>query len=175
MALPTQMWIAHSPTGPPRAERFEPAVNAGPVLPKPSRGGLWTSTWDGRDGSGWTAFMDADGWAPDGGQHGVWLLDVDPQARLICIDTLQDLRDLLDRYATPAPAGWPSALNDARGIDFEALAADGFHGVHLTDDGQWATRLTSPNLYGWDCESTLWLTWAFTRVRQLDPAAGQPS
>lgn len=27
--------------------------------------------------------------------------------------------------------------------------------MHLTSEGQWRTRMSSPSLYGWDCESTL--------------------
>lgn len=33
---------------------------------------------------------------------------------------------------------------------------DGIECIHLTESGQWNTRLTRPlNLYGWDCESIL--------------------
>ena len=76
------------------------------------------------------------------------------------VDTLADLRGLLKGYS----------LNRGRAedhffqpLDFERMAAD-FDAVHLTDEGQWATRLTQPSLYGWDCESTCWLRWAFERA-----------
>lgn len=53
-----------------------------------------------------------------------------------------------------------------RWLKFSEMAKQ-FDGMHLTDNGQWATRLPpfdSPNLYGWDCESTLWFRWAFDKV-----------
>jgi len=45
--------------------------------------------------------------------------------------------------------------------DYEECATR-YDAIHLTDRGQWATRMTHPkNLYGWDCESVLILNKTF--------------
>lgn len=48
----------------------------------------------------------------------------------------------------------------------EAIAKK-YDAVHLTSEGQWRTRHSTPNLYGWDCESTLWLRWKFEKVEYI--------
>lgn len=50
--------------------------------------------------------------------------------------------------------------------DFELLAKH-FDVIHLTENGQYETRLNHPDLYGWDCESSLWLNWAVEKVEDL--------
>lgn len=41
-------------------------------------------------------------------------------------------------------------------IDFEILVREGFDAMHLTVEGESATRHTFPrSLYGWDCETVL--------------------
>lgn len=39
--------------------------------------------------------------------------------------------------------------------DFEEMVKQGFDAIWLTEDGQWKTRLSTPDLYGWDCECVL--------------------
>jgi hypothetical protein len=53
-------------------------------------------------------------------------------------------------------------------LDFEAISND-YDGIHLTTNGESATRLTSGiSLYGWDVECTLWFRWCFESVEKLD-------
>jgi hypothetical protein len=88
-----------------------------------------------------------------GPSFNVWLLNPDPAARIAHIDTYSDLAALVAAYPGPGV--------DTRFPDWEAVSRD-YDAVHLTDAGQWATRLSHPHdLYGWDCESTLWFRWCF--------------
>jgi hypothetical protein len=98
--------------------------------------------------------------------HG-WVLTPDPAVHVFVVHTLDDLATLDRRYPwhpVPDMAG----MTLLRGLDFERMRADGYDGVHLTEQGQWRTRLTELNLYGWDCESTIWLRWAFTSVEPVE-------
>lgn len=122
-------------------------------------GGLWTSTWDPEYGSGWIDWCLAESFA--GPSFNVWLLTPDPAARLYEVATLDDLERLVEQY--PGETG---RLGGTREYPSWTAVAEDYDGVHLTDDGQWATRMSHPvNLYGWDCECTLWFRWKFTGVR----------
>ena len=147
-SLPVQAW-AHS--GPPDASLIAPVTGA--RLRKP-REAFWTSTWDERTGSGWTRWCDNENFR--GPEHNIWLLTPAPDARLFTVDSYADLDRLHSRYGVDH--------HGVDGLDWPAIAAD-YDGVHLTDDGQWRTRLSQPyDLYGWDCGSTAWFRWAFTTV-----------
>lgn len=72
-------------------------------------------------------------------------------ARVALIDRLWDLQALMDRYAQPIDPTW---MYPKRYLDFEKIKAD-WDAIELTSDGQWATRISEPDLYGWDCASIL--------------------
>jgi hypothetical protein len=78
------------------------------------------------------------------------------------VSCLDDLKVLLTTYPLDRGKSEDYAFQP---LDFERMAQD-FDGMHLTDEGQWSTRLTQPSLYGWDCESTCWFRWMFDRVEQ---------
>ena len=83
-------------------------------------------------------------------------------ARVLVIDTYEDLERVVER--------WPDS--DELRLRFPAWhqIASEFDAVHVSDEGQSRTRLTAPlNLYGWDCETTLWLRWAFRKVSAIGP------
>lgn len=129
-------------------------------------GGFWTSTL--KDGSsGWVDWCRAEQFRnPD--MDNWFLLEPAPNARILTIDTLADLKRLLARYNfNPF-----SRITDLvfRYPDFERIAQR-YDAMRLTEEGQWRTRMSMPDsLYGWDCESTLWFRWKFTSVRRLrDP------
>ncbi len=169
----TQLFIGRTA---PHASRFEPVTNTDrSILCKPT-GGLWTSTWQPKwQTSGWVEWCRHE-W-PSWLEGRVWALLTPPaDARIARVDTLADLRALHTRYGY-----LPDALARAgishdwyRALDFARMATDGYDGIHLTERGQWATHLSEPNLYGWDCECTLWLRWGFTRVREIAPVAAPP-
>ena len=159
MDLGVQVWVTPvaNPLEP-RAQWFEPVVNRNFVKPKH---GLWTSTWLGEEKvSGWIEWCRSEGFST--GAHRTWLLTPEPEARIAVVREMQDLKTLLNLY--PLHRG-KSENHYMQYLDFERMARD-FDGMHLTDAGQWETRLTEPNLYGWDCESTCWFRWPFDRVEQ---------
>ncbi|MFJ6215109.1 hypothetical protein ACIQGZ_17495 [Streptomyces sp. NPDC092296] len=81
-----------------------------------------------------------------------------PDARVLRIDTLADLRTVVAAF--PADPFYPGQRQEYP--DWHAMAAAGWDAVWLTDDGQRATPYGEPNLYGWDCESVLWLHPAYS-------------
>lgn len=133
-----------------------------PNKPQPGTG-LWTSTWNEQThSSAWTEWcqFNSEFLAPH------WfLLTPQADARIYTIDTLDDLLALLEVFSLP---GVSQTILQVYGglLDCERLAGV-YDGIHLTEAGQWATRLTTPSLYGWDCESTLWLRWCFSSVQKV--------
>jgi hypothetical protein len=123
-------------------------------------GGFWTSSFiEGR--SEWVDWIDSAGFS-DPYSLAWHVLTPDPAARILLVDTLADLHRLLRRCGAEKAYGrrWP---------DFEAIAAQ-YDAMHLTSEGQRRTRMTHPDsLYGWDCESTLWFRWCFTKCVSVEP------
>ncbi len=126
------------------------------------RGGLWTSSLiEGR--SEWVDWVEDEVFG-DPFSLEWYILYPDPTARILVIDSLADLTRILK-------TGWQKSYptSGVRWPDFEAIA-ERYDAMHLTSSGQWATRLTYPDsLYGWDCESTLWFHWCFTRFAPVQP------
>jgi hypothetical protein len=152
----------------PNSHHFNPVSNDEGFGVKP-RGGLWTSTYGPVYGSGWVDWcLSEDYNVPPDGRFASWLLEPNPTAVVLEIDSYEDLQVLVESdYGIDGP-GYALRLG-GRGINFEKLATWGhIDAIHLTERGQWATRLSHPHtLYGWDCESTLWLRWAFVKVENL--------
>jgi hypothetical protein len=155
------------------AKLFKPIRVESPIpRPKP-RGGLWTSTWHEEYGGGWVQWCLSEEFECDRSDPTwpkCWLLDPAPDARVYTIDSYADLQALVDRF--PHRYDYEDRGFGAH-VDLQPRwlsVAEHYDGVHLTDAGQWATRLSHPlNLYGWDCESTLWFRWSFERVEYLGP------
>jgi hypothetical protein len=166
--LPVQLHLSSEDAM--RAEVI-PATNAdGSGIPfcKPC-GGMWTSTWDQETRiSGWVEWCQGEFQTPLVEKY--WhLLTPQPGIRVYTIDTYDDLTRLLGRYERRFTGKFASLGFRQNYLDFERLAQD-YDAIHMTDDGQWATRLTYPaNLYGWDCECTLWFRWCFTEVQRIEP------
>ena len=138
----------------PSLELFKTPKNVGFVKPD---GGLWTSC---EGPGGWIAWCRIE--MPD------WLSGTRKyrcvprqDAVGVVINRLGDLINLMGRFGA---VGSPSGET----LNFEALAVE-FDYIHLTREGQWATKFSRPGLYGWDCESTLWLRWTFEGVEDLGP------
>jgi hypothetical protein len=167
--LGTQAWVRRTGNAPPTKEGFTPPpspIDRPRVKP---RGGMWTSTYAGSHGSGWVQWCLSEdyGCTPDS-TFPLWTLEPDTAARIYQIDSYADLESLVAAY--PHRQEFPDhgfgAWSDVR-PRWEHVARD-FDAVNLTDEGQWETRLSHPlDLYGWDCESTLWLRWAFVSATDL--------
>lgn len=130
-------------------------IQSGDMKPK---GAFWTSTYI--DGSsawlGWCEYEQPD-WIYDYN----FVLTVDPDANVYVIDTLEDLERLVGMYPYDGPISRYLTC-----IDWAEMAKD-YDGVQLTEEGQWATRYTTPGLNGWDCESTAWFRWVFTHMERV--------
>lgn len=131
-------------------------------------GGLWTSTWDAKKRtSSWVEWCkDEDELTFIADTH--WfLLTPKADSRIYTIDTLADLEWLVDRYPLDLRGTGLEMMRD-RYLDYVRIAQE-YDAIHLTEEGQWRTRLTFPNLYGWDVESTVWFRWCFAKIREIEP------
>jgi len=156
-----------------------------PKFDNKPRDGFWTSTYlpRGKFASDWAYFLLYNDKRELRKQQGKThlLLKVKPSARVYHIDSYGDLAKLVRRYPHKVMMEefeiWRKIgllTEDGAGvrapIDWEKVAQD-YDGVHLTDDGQGATRHSYPyDLYGWDAESTVWFRNVFSR---LEPYRGK--
>lgn len=108
---------------------------------KPS-GGLWTSPVKAAEGWRWFCKLEM----PNRITNMFVKFRINKHARILKIDSLQNLVDTIDLYRIQGNG----IFGDY--IDYENLAKD-YDAVWLTAKGQWRTRLTSPSLYGWDVET----------------------
>lgn len=132
-------------------------------------GGLWTSRYDETYGSEWVQWCIAEEFhAPDDGFDS-WVL-YGHDSKLLVIDSLVDLKRALRTYRMKYDTDHPLYLSSPmfRSVfNYEAMAHD-YDGLHLTARGQAETRLSYPeSLYGFDCESTVWFRWCFSKVEHL--------
>lgn len=103
------------------------------------------------------------------------ILTPDPEAIVYTIDNYDDFLYLFNNYHKTQVM-----IKDYEyhSVDWETLAKV-YDGIHLTDEGQWRTRFAPTkgydlgdmfvyaDLYGWDCESTLWLKWKFSAIKHI--------
>jgi hypothetical protein len=145
--LPELGWQSADPFDP---QRWAP-IGPGPIPVKPS-GGLWTAPINAR-GTAWTEYCMSYG-APDAP---IYRVVPDPGAAVFIIHNVEDLQELERKFPDVEPPWvpmWPR-------LDWVA-AAQAIDAVWLTEYGQHATRFSEPGLYGWDCETVLWLRPSFT-------------
>lgn len=149
------------------------------IVKKPARGtGLWTSTWrEETYDSQWVSWcVSSEFGAPF--EEAWWLLTPASDIKLYTVDSLRDLLALFGDYQWLPPrlaeqnrayeGIYDDPLEHLIGIDFERLAY-AYDGIHLTSRGNAATHLSYPHdLYGWDCESTLWFRWCFTDAERIE-------
>lgn len=128
-------------------------INADMELPprrnsfnKPRHAGI---LWASPEGSeyGWAEWCAAEEFG-DLSKQPCWIIDLDERARVLQIDTLEDLV----RVAASFPGRHAGRYGTVTDIDWTGISR-GFDAVYLTGAGQMATRFTTPDLYGWDCES----------------------
>jgi len=116
-------------------------------LPKPW-GGRWVSSWNPETGSDWVQWtLDQ---VPDWFEERGTVCEIDPNARILLIENRQDLRNILEVY--PGRMGFEGNQH----IDYEKLAKD-YDGIHVTKEGvnRVGGLYSTPNLDGWDVESTV--------------------
>lgn len=137
--------------------KIQPVTDSGFIKP---HGGLWTATLtvDADEvvvDTSWASWCRSEGFANPTAPVTVVIPDRD--ATVYVIDTVADLKALEEAFYHPSPLGvamWPQ-------LSWERVATE-LDSIWLTDAGQWATRFSQPGLYGWDCETVLWLKPRFT-------------
>lgn len=135
---------------------FEPIKNIGWCKP---RGGLWTSPID--SSFGWIDWCKAENFREEHFKPGnFFVIDLKENAKIYKIDTLEDLVSLQRKYPDLSRKHLnfslfkESCTELLHELDFEKISKE-YDAIFLTEDGQWKTRVSYPNLYGWDCECVL--------------------
>lgn len=124
--------------------------------------GLWTSTYQQEThDSEWVEWCIYNNWC-DVEQKRWFLLTPSKTARIYTIDSLRDFKRALKLYRSTPYLNYEIFAH----LDYEAISRD-YDAIHLTSPGQQETRLSVPNLYGWDVESTLWFRWCFDEVQEI--------
>jgi hypothetical protein len=103
---------------------------------------------------------------PHSGEFNSWVLIPNKNSNLYIIDSWDDAKVLFDLYSYQPMEDWTEMLM----LDFTKMPEE-WDGIHLTARGQEETRfdfnMTGVNLYGWDCESTIWFNFNFEKVECL--------
>lgn len=129
-------------------EKFNRIQNDSFIKPK---GGLWLSpyTKDNEYTSQWHYFLTNEMDINTKGMKGT-IISIKENAKILVIDSLDDLKKIFEKYELIDEI----TSRFFRILDFEKIAED-YDAILLTEKGQWDTRLSQPNLYGWDIESML--------------------
>lgn len=128
--------------------------------------GLWTSSWrEETQDSEWVE------WCCNndiGFLNLYWhLLTPKEDAKIIVIDTYQDLEQLVFAYGKSMKTVIFGEIFHPL-IDFEKMAKD-YDALHLTTYGAGTLHLSFPNdMNSWDIESTLWFRWCFQEVNKIE-------
>jgi hypothetical protein len=133
---------------------------------KPRPGGFWTSSLLDDGTSSWLQWCLTEDFG--GPAFDLWELDPDPGATVYTIDSYADLQALAKRFPPVCDHLRPCReWSMGSGLSWRRVA-EAYDAVRVTEEGQWATRLSMPlNLYGWDCEATIWFRWKFTGWRHV--------
>jgi len=126
--------------------KFEPITNKS-FINKP-KGGLWTSPFAPDKGSEWIEWCKNENFGVKDEGSPISILKVKDDGKFLLISTLKDLVEILQIFQEKTFQG--NYFDPV--LDYESLAQS-IDGIYLTTAGQWATRLTHPGLYGWDCET----------------------
>ena len=161
LELGTQLLIID---GKPEPSKITPIVQ--PYgWPKPILGGLWTSTYDAKNHtSAWNErclkVLDDGKQARETWKQDWWLLTPEESYQAYVVNFLYDFQCCLDEYG--------SEHKGKRTIDFKALQAAGFAAFHVTARGYAECRKSWKDGLGmWECESTFWFRWCFSKVEQI--------
>lgn len=141
---------------------FRPIKNDSFVKPK---GGAWTSTYTPNKKylSDWLRWYDSE--MPYTKTPCLYILYPKSTAKVYTINSYMDLEKL---HNDGFSGNSSRVLSLREHLDFEKIAKV-YDAIHLTENGQWRTRLSTPySLYGWDCESTLWFRNVFEKITPLE-------
>jgi hypothetical protein len=158
--IETQMWIGEQS---PLESKFERIRNSDELIHKPT-GGLWTSTVRDDGTSDWLDWCEIEDFYHE--DQNVWWLEPRAEIDLVRIDRHVELEAVIsafDRRVNDDAGPVVKTTETFAPIDYEAMSG-AYDGLHLTEDGQRNTRMTTPGLYGWDAETVLWFEWCFESI-----------
>lgn len=104
---------------------------------KPKRGGLWASPINSN--YGWSDWCEGEDFG-----------DLTNNFKFDYVGNIIKIDNELDLSLLP----WIK-LDRSVVVDFNVLSNSNVDAIWLTENGQFETRMTTPGLYGWDCESVL--------------------
>jgi hypothetical protein len=130
------------------------------TLSNKPQGAFWTSSLQEDGRSAWVEWCEDEEFNVPETWEG-FVLRPNAATNIITVNTLEDLQQL-----APYEKSYEGVVFTQE-YDFEQMLRDGIEAIHLTEEGQWRTRHTRPNLYGWDMESTCWLYPAFEVIGKV--------
>lgn len=133
--------------------------------PKPILGGLWTSTYDAQNHtSAWNErclqILSDGKQARETWKQEWWLLTPEEDYTAYVVNSLTDFEKVLKSFGYD--------YDGHRYLDFKALKREGFDAFHVTAQGYIeCCQSWKDGLGMWECESTFWFRWCFTKVEQI--------
>lgn len=128
-------------------------------------GGMWTSTWETALDEGWPWWCVREQW---GSVHPAWLVKPNP-CRVYTITDKFTAVEFMDKYGMDFGGGkydhWlPNWIRVS--MDYDAVRLTAPYDPELRSPSHPKLGLS---FYGWDCESTVWLSWQFgDEVEEVD-------
>jgi len=158
--VPKQLFC--SQYGPLKLPLIVPPVRNDPIIGTKPTGGFWTSTYTpfSKYCSAWLEWCAYE--EPEWMTEHCYIVTPKKNIRVYVIDSYRDLELLIESDFRYKPSGdiQPVFVSP----DWEKMSQY-WDAVMLTEKGERETRYTQPiNLYGWDCESTLWFRDVFESV-----------
>lgn len=138
--LPTQYFVGSKPC----ESNFVPVQNRRMLISnKPGSGGLWTSPANSDTKNpewvDWCLYNDFR--VPEDGKWDIWKLTLKDNLNIVKLSDTVDVKSLFSFY---------------NGFNFESMTNDRIDGLWVTES---ALNIDTVDLYGWDLESVLWLTY----------------
>lgn len=136
-------------------------------------GGLYTSTYLGKKlGSDWVQWcIGNDFHVPENGIWKGYLIEINKDAKIFIVNSLEDMHYLFDTYSSPM-----LERLSLEQIDFNKMAED-YDGIHMTMHGERVTRHPflfgddrggMRSMYGWDVESTHFFRNVFDSISSIE-------
>lgn len=141
-------------------EKFERIKNGRRMYMNKPDGGLWTSSTDSE--WGWKDWCESENFNVSR-LNSYTKFNLKDTAKILVIDSLEDFYNICDKYTLKLHGSLELAMcMIGKLLDFEAIEADGYDGVLLTEMGNSQCHLPMSlakpgysDLNAWDCETLL--------------------
>lgn len=133
---------------------------------KPETGGFWTSTLTANGKSGWLEFAEKEGIYSESKKQDlqVYHIDVANSARVLLINTIEDFEQAVKDYGFMQQEQnlFQGVYYEPR-LNYDKLMKD-YDALSVTSNALHENFL---ELYGWDCESTIWFNMDHLNVKLI--------